>query len=146
MKKDTTFYGPLKIKFVTDLDNNRFVELEFTNGEKLVVTKKVFELSVTQEAKDYNYLQQVKINAMVKEVMDIVLAYGIQLYEINALLSAIGKETKERFSRAINYLWTKDDKKYIPGSDPTDYFSLNEAETVVKTIPLPKKDVPKETK
>ena len=131
--KDKTFYGPLQVEFATDIDGN-MVEIQCVGGQKEVVTKKTFALSITQDKKDYNYLQEVKIKAIMEEIMAVILSYDVKMYEVSALLSAIGKNIKERYTRAINYLWTKDDKKHVIGSDPTDYFSILEAEGVIKGI------------
>ncbi len=130
-----TYYGPKKIEFVTDFEDGT-VEMTFTNGEKETVTRKTFALSITQEAKDYNYLQEVKLQPMLEEIMTIVLAYDLKYYEVNALLAHIGTNIKERYSRAINYLWTKDDSKYTVGIDATDFLSVLEAENVIKAIPV----------
>lgn len=135
-----TFYGPLKIEYVIDLEDDT-VEILFTNGKKEIVTKKTFAISITEEQKDWNYLQEVKMKAIMEEVMPIVFSYDLKMYEANALLSTMGKNVKERYHRAINYLWTKDDTQYVEGSDPTDFFSLVEAEKTIKSIPV--KDVPK---
>jgi len=132
--KDKTFYGPLQVEFATDIDGN-MVEIQCVGGQKEVVTKKTFALSITQDKKDYNYLQEVKIKAIMEEIMAVILSYDVKMYEVNALLSAIGKNIKERYTRAINYLWTGDDKNHVAGSDPTDYFSVLEAEKIITKIP-----------
>lgn len=138
-----TYFGPRKIDYVTDFEDGT-VEMTFTNGEKEIVPRKTFAISITQEAKDYNYLQEVKMKPMLEEIMTIVLAYDLKYYEVNNLLAQIGTNIKERYSRAINYLWTGDDSKYTVGLDATDFLSVLEAEKVIKTIPV--KDESESTK
>lgn len=129
-----TFYGPLEVEYVTSLDEST-VELQFVGGTTEIIPKKTFELSITQEKKDYNYLQEVKFEAMAKEIMAIIISYDLKMYEANSLLKKLGDTVNHIYGRAMNFLWTGDDKKFIVGSDPTDFFTLAEAEKVIARIP-----------
>jgi len=135
----------MKVEFATDLDNDN-VELQFVNGQKEIIPKKTFAISITQTQKDWTYLQNVKLKAMGEEIMKVVLSYDIKMYEAEALVGYLVKEIKGRHARATNYLWNKDDSRYIPGTDPTDFISLAECERIIESIP-PKnlKDEPQST-
>lgn len=127
-----TYFGPLIVESVNHLGDGR-VEVEFSDGKKEIMKQKTLDLSITPEKKDWNYLQEVKIAAMMGEIIPIILSYDLKMYEANSLIASLAKNVKERYSRAMNYLWTKDDSRYVEGSDPTDFFTICEAEAIIRS-------------
>lgn len=65
--------------------------------------------------------------------------------EIQSLVNIISSELDNTFNRATNYLWTKDDSQFIPGTNMMMERTLLEATKINKTIPdlAPKVDVAK---
>lgn len=60
--------------------------------------------------------------------------------EFYSIPNAIMFELSNEFSRAINWVWTKDDSQFVPGMDVMNDRTYLEAKKIVSTIP--KKDAP----
>lgn len=129
------FYGPFEVANVVDLENG-MVTVQYSNGKSEKLTKKAFEVGSSDERKDWNYVQEMKMASMMKDIMATIMAHDIQKFEMDAILKSIIANINGRFDRAINYLWNKNDT-YNPALNPIDSFSILEAEEVIKTIPKP---------
>jgi hypothetical protein len=57
------------------------------------------------------------------------------LYEIESLMRQFAGSMDDTYNRAQNYLWTKDDSKFIPGVGPLDMVPLSTAQGIIKSIP-----------
>lgn len=60
--------------------------------------------------------------------------------EANNLFSALGYQIDNAYDRATNFLWSGDDKTFIPGYDQSKDLTLVQAKIVLDSIPTEKKD------
>lgn len=57
------------------------------------------------------------------------------LVECNGIINAILFELSTAMSRAINFLWTKDDTRFVPGTDVMNDRTYLEAKKIVEDVP-----------
>lgn len=81
------------------------------------------------------------------KVMSILTEYNISVAEVEpflnpflaeftGLINSISFEIDNTFNRATNYLWTKNDKDFVPGTDMMSERTLLEAQKVNREIPI----------
>lgn len=133
------FIGPNEIKSIelteerTPAGANVYM-VEF--GErKERITDKALRAMASDEAIDYTRLQKRKFTPLIQDMLGAVMEYDIMLYEIESLMRQFAGSMDDTYNRAQNYLWTKDDTKFIPGVGPLDMIPLSVAQGVVKSIP-----------
>ena len=129
------YFASFKVEYL--IDKGDLVEIKFTNGQRRIMPKKTFDLVCTDSPSTFDHVEKIKFETMAKEIIQIILSYDIQLIETNRLIGYITNELQGRFNRAQNYLWTKDDSKYIAGFDPTSFFTILEAERIIAEIKKP---------
>lgn len=134
------FYGPEKISDVSVIETTTpsgapIFEITTEQGRTYVVPQKSVALIVTDEAKDWNHIRDARIRVMVPEIINIISEYDLPGGQMNYLLSMVGAEFDNHFGRAHNYLWFKDDKRYVPGFDPANEFTLLMADRINDQIP-----------
>jgi hypothetical protein len=61
------------------------------------------------------------------------------IVEFNMIVNAVLYELSATMGRAVNFLWTKDDSKYIPGSNPMDDRTFLESKKITDSIPKTEK-------
>lgn len=93
---------------------------------------------------------------ILKEMISLACEYDLTVKEIegvlnilnnesNNLFSALGYQIDNAYDRAANFLWSKDDKTFIPGYDQANDLTLIQAKIVLDSIPVPeetKKETP----
>jgi hypothetical protein len=139
------FIGPNKIADieVTELTTPKgaaVFEVTYTLGHKELFPERGLVVVVTNEIKDLTYVRDMRVEAIVPTVIDLVQEYDLPGAQMNYLLTMIGTQWNNRFGRALNWLMFKDDKRYAAGYEPANDFSLLMAERVNKGIP-PKENV-----
>jgi len=127
------FYGPHEIKDISVRKDNVF-NVTLADDQTIPVTEKAIIAIVTDERKDYNHIRKALFDVMVPEIVNVIRGYDISVSDINALFQEVGKEIDGRFGRATNYLWTKDDRRFVPGFSPIDNVTLLMAEEVIDNI------------
>lgn len=128
------FVGPLKVEIAVE-NGDGTVSLTYSSGEKETMPKVAYELTATDEQKDWNYVQEKKFEVMCKEILAVITTYDLQAFEIDGLIKNLLGEINGRFDRAVNYNWTKDDTKFTPGRNPALFFKFSEALKIVDSIP-----------
>lgn len=140
MHTEQQYIGPFKVAAVVDLQNG-LIEITYEgNNYKRVMPKKTFELLATPAQSTFDDMERKKFEAIKNEIIPILAAYDFQLVEFNRLIGFITSEVQNRFNRATNYAWTKDDTRYIAGSSPDDFFTFGEAVRIIETIPTSNAD------
>lgn len=61
----------------------------------------------------------------------------IMIGEANALFSSLGFQMDNSYDRATNFLWTGDDKTFVPGYNQSNDLTLVMAKRVIDGIPVP---------
>ncbi len=127
------FYGPHEIKDVS-VRNGHVLNVSLDDGQTIPLTEKAIVAIVTDERKDYNHIRKALFDVIVPEIVNVLREYDISVADINALFQEVGKEIDGRFGRATNYLWTKDDRRFVPGFSVMDSVTLLMAEEVIDNI------------
>ena len=128
------FYGPHEIKDVK-VHKDNILSVTLDDDHTIPLTEKAVVAIVTDEKKDYNHIRESLFNVMVPEIVNVIREYDISVADINALFQEVGKDIDGRFGRATNYLWTKDDRRFVPGFSVMDSVTLLMAEEVIDNIP-----------
>lgn len=135
-----SYIGSFKVTSVALVDQktpmgNEMVDVTYENGRVQRFTKKTYELVVTDIPSDATIVQKTKFNHLVPSIVSVIAEFDIEVFEIQALLQRIADNIDNSFSRATNYVWTKDDTQFVPGGNPLHTRSLLEADAVIRTIP-----------
>lgn len=135
-----TFVGAEKVVVVADIaqktpSGSDMVEVTYESGRKEILTKKFYELVVTEVASDATIVHRTKMNALMPAVKLVICEYDLKVGEIQSFLQVLANGIDDNFSRATNYLWTGDDQGYVPGMNPMNPRSLLEADGVIRSIP-----------
>jgi hypothetical protein len=127
------FYGPHEIKDITVRKGHIF-NVTLDDEQTIPLTEKAIIAIVTDEKNDYNHIRKALFDVLVPEIVNVIRDYDVSVSDINALFQEVGKEIDGRFARATNFLWTKDDKRFIPGFSVMDSVTLLMAEEVIDNI------------
>lgn len=140
------YIGPDKVVGITKHEittplGNEVVKVILDNGKEKLMTKKCFDLLVTETPPpgDYNYLQEKKFSVLVPMVIDLINEYDLGYFEIGRFGQKIVDELFERFHRASNFLWNASDEHYVAGFEFMNNKTVLDALHIIHKIP--KKDV-----
>lgn len=145
-KNMTQYIGPnkvvglLKEEMKTPM-GNEVVKVVYENHPSQYMTRKCFDLLVSETPPpgDYNYLQEKKFSILLPALIDLIMEYDLNYYEIGRLGQKLVDGLFERFHRASNFMWTGSDENYTPGFDFFNTRTVLDALKVISTIP-PKED------
>ena len=130
------FYGPYEIKDITVREDSEGVfNLVLDDGRTVLCTEKALIAIVSDERKDHNHLRDARFDVMIPEIIEIVKQYDLPSQDIKALIESIASEIDGRFGRAINFMWTQNDKLFVPGFSAMNDVTLLMAEEVISKIP-----------
>lgn len=136
------FFGPEEILEVrnTNTKTHRGVEIVevITKREnkddktRLTTTTYVaLELLATEEATDWNTIQTVKLDHVVRQLMNIATDFGIQGSELQPMLARFGLALATRFEHASHIRFEGNDDEFVPGGNEYHTWSLAKAENVI---------------
>lgn len=133
------FIGPKKVvglvkENIKTNGGNEIVTVLYEGGNKEIMSLKAFDILVTEKAIDYTELRKKKINDLTLKILAIIAEYDLKAGEIDELNRAIGMELFNGFNRATHFLWSKDDKSFVPGTNVILDKSLLEADIVIRNI------------
>jgi len=120
------------------------------NKKLAAITKELYPLLATYISSLGGTVEEVKASRteFLQKSIALITEYDIKASEIEPLLNpinteiqgvinTIGGELDNTFNRATNYLWTKDDTQFIPGTNMMLERTLLEATKVTQIIPAP---------
>lgn len=110
--------------------------------EKELVPERAVAVTISEQSRDYTKTFEAKMNALVPQIVDLLEEYNVDYSQIDTMIKSIEMQADMRFNRALSFLFTKNDKNFIPGFDPRNSISLLMAERVINSIP--KEDAPTE--
>lgn len=143
------YIGPDKIvgisvlEFTTPLGSAVF-EVELESGQRNIYPEKALVAISTEEVKDHNFIRDRRIALMIGPIVDILKEYDLPAAQFGYALQCVAGSINNEFDRALNYLWTKDDSRYVPGFESANDATLLMAGRVISVIPA-KADEPKPT-
>lgn len=134
------FIGPDKIEEVLFTEQRTpnggvVFELRLSNGTTVIMPEKGLVAVVSDEAKDHNHVRDARVNMMVPEIVKIIEEYDLPVTQVVHLLQSIGSAIDNRFARAMNWMWTRNDKRFVPGFSPENDATVLMAERVIGQIP-----------
>jgi len=130
--------GLVKQDFLTPSGRD-VVEVQY-EGEHTpeLMSQMAFDQLVTETPSDYNDLRDRKFRQMVPGIITLITEWDIKTVELKPLLGQVGDSLQDAMERAGNYLWTHDERTWVPGMSFMTERTLLEAERVLQSIP--KKD------
>lgn len=133
------FYGPERITDAVEIEirtplGSPVYELTTEPGRKYLIPQAALGV-ITPEIKDANHIRDWKVRQIVPRLVDIVAEFDLPKSQLIYLASMFGSEFDNHFGRATSYLWTRDDRNYVPGFDSVGEISLLMAERVNAQIP-----------
>lgn len=139
--EEVRYLGPNKIGSVVVLDEktiggNDIVQVNYEAPEldSERYTKAVFEQMVTNEPKDYNWLREHRYKKLILDLTTIALENDIRYADIKYVATELANKMDAAFERATNFLWTRNDKAWIPGINSLSDRTLMEADKILREI------------
>lgn len=132
------FVGPRKVFTVSISETlktnggNDVVEINYEGGFREIMSKKTFEIIVSDKPCDLTQLREKRIAPLIAQLMDVVAENDIKAADIETVKTRFEGELYNSFNRATHYLWTKDDASFAPGFNVVSDRSILEAHLVVR--------------
>ena len=144
------FIGPRKVEMAIATDykthaGNDVVEIRYAGGYRELMPKSEFEFLLTDKPTDWNDLRKRKLGRITKGLLAVLAEHDVKAQDIEAIKQSLETELYNSFNRVTHYLWTKDDKSFIPGNNVVMERSLLEADIVIKSIPTDEQSTPETT-
>jgi hypothetical protein len=95
-------------------------------------TGKALDVLVTDEPKDWNYVQEKKFEGLISEFTKMCIEAGITGGEMEPLLRAVGRNFSNLMDQAVYVSWNGSKEDYVPDGNPIFDFLLAEAANIVK--------------
>lgn len=95
------------------------------------ITKLGFDLIATDVAKDWNYVQDAKLDVVVNQLMAAATDLGVSGSEVSPLLSRFGAALATRFEHASHLKFEGNDDEFVPGGNEFHTWSLAKAESII---------------
>lgn len=137
----SVYVGSNKVSSVAVVDNyktpmgSNLVDVTYESGAIERFTKKTYELVVTDVASDASIVRRTKFNAMVPSIITVICEFDLKVSEMQSLLQEVANSLDNSFGRATNYVWTNDDRQYVPNSNPLFDRGVLDADRILKSIP-----------
>lgn len=134
------YVGPDKIvsievsDFTTPLGSAVF-EVVFESGLKTIFPEKALVAVSTEEAKDHTFVRDRRFTVMMPDLINLVKEYDVPGTQVNNMLQVLAQNIDNEFGRALNYFWTNDDSRFVPGYSPMNDATLLMASQVISVIP-----------
>lgn len=134
------FVGPRKVKTVEmtemlTVGKNPVVRVTYEGDFFEIMPLATLVIVGTVEETDFNELRRKKFMVMLPKIIEVVAEMDIKVYEVDALFRDAGNSLTQSFNRALNFVWTGDDTKFVPGVDPVNEFTFVEAQHILASIP-----------
>lgn len=125
--------GVEKVEGFTTPSGEEVIKVLLNNSHSKIMTKKAFDLLVTDKEVDDTNLQKKRLEVTVPQIIKTIIDYDLQWYEMEALLRSIKESIDIRFERASSYVWRGGDDTYFsPGEDPSLFWSVLEAQKILE--------------
>jgi hypothetical protein len=136
-----TFIGSNKIKEinpsgeVTPKGKEIFC-VEYTSGKKEFYVRDILDVIITDTPSDASKASQKRVEFIIDKVFnDVLKEFDARALDMESIARGIIMQFDNHLNRAENYLWTKNDKEYVPGFNPMYERSLFDAERINNSIP-----------
>lgn len=136
----TQYYGPHEVLEKIEEGGQVTMTLEREIGVSYImkVPTIIFEKVVTQEKKDWNYVQETKFNFVITKLIEVLKDHGITGGEIKTLSNLMTLSYFNVINRAISYQFMGEDESFIPNTDMYFDFTLERAHEITKHLDEPR--------
>ena len=117
------FIGPREIKG-EPVEAENLVTVEYKDGTSEILSKLMYDITLSKKACDLTELMEKRIKPIVKETLTIMRNYGMKLSEVSHFLKFITEMLEINEEAAIVELW-KPLNKTIQRSDDIDLISID---------------------
>lgn len=112
------FYEDKKIKEVKEDGNHVVLSFVDSKVPSLRLTKKMYDVSVTDAKSDATSVKRVQLHAVVKDILTIMLIWDIKVEDVNMLLNLIVQSLNENQKQAVDKLYgVKEEKRHLSDID-----------------------------
>lgn len=141
------FIGPNKIKELVLMEQktplgNKVYSVVYEGGFEELVTSSTLELCASDSLSDFTVAQQIKLNALVKKIIELIAEYDIRLYEMEMVSKLLNDSIAKSTDKALSYKWYGSLKQHIDGKDPISFFSILEVDGILKDAASQGTDIP----
>lgn len=107
------FIGQKEVKSSTVLekkhrDTIEMTEVEYTDGTKETMPTKMFAASAKTDACDLTTLRYNRCEPVVKDILDLILSWGIRVDEIQYVTTILAQSVNNSINAAQTKLWKKE--------------------------------------
>lgn len=105
------YIGEKLIKEITSADPYNSMEMlhiVYSDGTSEDMTKRLVDISKSEEASNATALREARTDAVAKEVLTLLLSWGLPVQDINYLTQKIGMSINASIQAAESKLWGKD--------------------------------------
>jgi len=133
------YLGPFKITGAVIQDyktpeGDEVVKIFYENGESELFSKKTFERLVSETPIDLTTLRQIRYQPILEKLAAVLLEENVKHDDIKYITLNLAEKLLNAFDRATSYLWTGDDKYFVPSGDSMGSRTLLEADQILKKI------------
>lgn len=133
------FIGPEEIVSVTvNTTNKEGIQIldVVSKNEAGVESKRRFTplglvTCVTEERKDWNYVQEARFTPLISKITKLFIEYGIRGGEIDALVMQLNRNLANALDKAVYVKWNGTSDGHVPGGNPYFDFTLTEADNII---------------
>lgn len=106
------FIGPKQILGIIKserklFNNDEIIEVKFSDGGNEVFTKRMFEAVVKDSETDLTALRNNRLYPVVKEVLEVLLKWGVKVNEVDFLFALTTQSLNESIKKADEKVWKK---------------------------------------
>jgi hypothetical protein len=94
-------------------------------------TREGLAVSVSDERKDWNHVQEARFTPIVSEITKLMIAMGVRGGEIDALLQQVGRNMSNALDKAVYVKWNGTSEGHVPGGNPYFDFTITEADNII---------------
>lgn len=126
-------FGLVKEELTTPSGGEVF-RVVYENGRSEIMTKKSYDLLATENPTDHTELRERKFKIVIPAFITLMMEYDFKSMDCHPFLNKLMDSLQENYDRASNFLWTGDDKSWIPGFNFVENRTLIECNKVLHSI------------
>lgn len=94
-------------------------------------TRPGLDVCVSDEAKDWNYVQDARFTPIISKITGLMIEYGIRGGEIDPLLKQVGRNCSNALDKAVHVKWYGSADGFVADGNPFFDFTITEADNTI---------------
>ena len=86
---------------------SEMVTIEFSDGSTEEMTKALYDAQVTESTSDFTAVQRLRANAVVKDLLEVFLKWGVEIEDVNFMVSLLQASINASLNAADSKIWGK---------------------------------------